>query len=134
LRAEVSGLFDPDSPRDQEARADFDAFEAFATFKDYEKGRERDPDLRRKELERLDARLLEELARIAEARKQPGYDPAKPFGQTGAEIAAAIRAKSRSAPLEPSPEEKWRARRDAVLRLRKAEKRLHPSGRGPPAG
>jgi hypothetical protein len=128
LRAEVSGLFDPDDPRDQEARADMRAFEAFATFKDYEKGRERDPDLRRKEQEQLDKRLMEELMRIAAAREQPGYDPEKPFGRTADEIAAADRARSRVKP--PTPEETWRARRDAILRLRKAEKLR--SGRGPP--
>jgi len=134
LRAEVSGLFDLDDPREREIYADLAAFEHFATYKDYEKGRRRDPDLQKKEYERLDNRLMEELMRIAEAREQPGYDPMKPSGKTAAELAAAPPRYPFIPAKGPSPEEKWRARRDAVLRLRKAEKRLIASGRGPPDG
>ena len=124
LREEVFGLFDPDSLHDQESYADFAALEKFDTFKEYSRGRKRDGNLRAKLYEQLDSQMIDELEKLAEARKQPGYSP-----ETWA-----AEAELAGRPREPqqSPEEKWRARRDAILRLRAAEKRLLHSGRGPP--
>lgn len=137
LRDEVFGLFDPDSPRDQEAYADFAAFETFDTFKKYQKGRKHDPQLWPKMVKASDDLITASLDEIAAERARTGYVPEGP-PKTIEEIIAMDMKIRASLELERqdvpkvSDEEIWRNRRDAILRLRAAEKRHLRSGRGPP--
>jgi hypothetical protein len=87
----------------------------------------------------LDDRIAEELDRIAADRERAGDVPEGPprtleeVFELEREVLASM---PRAAPINPvaDAEQKWRARRDAILRLRAAEKRSLRSGRGPPGG
>jgi hypothetical protein len=139
LRDEVFALFDPDNLFDQEAYADLASIETCDTFNKYQKDRKRDSQLSNKMVRMLDDSIADGLDEILAERERTGYVPEGEL-KTLEEIAEMEIEVRKSLPLEKAPdpqadaEEKWRARRDAVLRLRGAEKRHLRSGRGPPRG
>jgi hypothetical protein len=139
LRDEVFALFDPDDLFDQEAYADFASIEAHDTFKKYQKNRKHDFQLSRKLQQMYDGVIADALDEIAAERERTGYVP-EGEPKTIEEIAEMEREVRKTMTFAEAPdpladaEEKWRARRDAILRLRAAEKRHLRSGRGPPGG
>ena len=137
LKDTFEELFDLDNPADRQAYEDLDALESCNSFKTYNKKCSSDRRFSIQTEQGLEARLKAGLDKIAAARAEAGGPP--PPMRTEEETMALLESVAAEFPPDlflraMSAEELWRARREALLNLRAAEKRLKRAGRGPPRG
>jgi hypothetical protein len=129
--SDLQDLFDFDDPYDVDDWDDLEAMEKYDSFEEFTRRRKHHPEhfTEEDELE-LERRIDEELEKL-DLSDRPPVSPEQKRKDILA-LEAEVRAECDEFMKER--EAKWAARREALLRLRKSQKRLARTARGPPTG